>query len=251
MKTLGAPLTIEKMHAGSFWKLFAAVNCFDGPRSDALATQAAPGRCFELLHDFSKEASSTNKFSRIEVRLLEDGYRCWIDLSEILSRAVSCGPWKSKFVPIDQIEKRIPNVLAWIEEVATRQNQYLWGGTIGPDFDCSGLVQAAFASQGIWLPRDAYQQERFCKHLEISLANYQILLPGDLMFFGSFRKCTHVAIYLGEGFYCHSSGIQNGRNGIGCDGIDPFDQNPIANFYRSQFRSAGRVQNSYDGTSLL
>jgi len=251
MKTIGVPITIEKMHAGSFWKLVAAVNCFDGPISAELATQAVAGRSLQLIHDFPKDASRNNQLCRIEVRLLEDGYRCWIDLSEILSRSVSCGSWKPQLFPTDQIEKRIPNVLTWIEKAAGRNNQYLWGGTIGPDFDCSGLVQAAFASQGIWLPRDAYQQERFCKNLEISLTNYQMLLPGDLIFFGLHKKCTHVAIYLGDGVYCHSSGIQNGRNGIGCDGIEPFDENPVANYYRSQFLSAGRVLHSYDGTSFL
>ena len=138
-----------------------------------------------------------------------------------------------------------------MEKAGAIPNKYLWGGTVGPNFDCSGLVQSAFASQGIWLPRDAYQQERFCKNLEIPLPNYQILRPGDLLFFGSQEKCTHVAIYLGDGIYCHSSGIENGRNGIGCDGIGSFDQNPVANFYRSQFRRAGRVLNSYEGTSLL
>ena len=45
--------------------------------------------------------------------------------------------------------------------------------------------------------------------------------------------------------YCHSSGVENGRNGIGCDYLENFDDNPVAKYYRSQFRSAGRVLNSY------
>ena len=71
------------------------------------------------------------------------------------------------------------------------------------------------------------------------------MLPGDLLFFGLYKKCTHVAIYMGGGMYCHSSGVENGRNGIGCDYLENFDDNPVAKYYRSQFRSAGRVLNSY------
>ena len=251
MKTLGVPLKIENMHAETFWKLSVSVNCFAGPISSELATQAGAGRRFQLLQEFPKDSSLLKKICRVQVRLLEDGYQCWLNLSDILSRAFSCGAWKAELVSSDQIEKRIPNVLSWLKQAAGQKNKYLWGGTIGPDFDCSGLVQAAFSSEGIWLPRDASQQERFCRNLETSLSDYQTLMRGDLLFFGSPNKCTHVAIYLGHGFYCHSSGIQNGRNGIGCDGIELVDNNPVANYYRSQFRSAGRVLHSYGGTTLL
>ena len=244
-------MTIKNMHAGSLWKLSSAANGFAGPFKDELATQAAAGRSFELLDDVSKDAPLTKHFCRVKVRLLEDDYQCWFDLNELINRASSRGAWNADLVSTEQVSKRIPNVLIWLDKVAGRKNQYLWGGSIGPDFDCSGLVQAAFASEGIWLPRDAYQQERFCKDLETSLSNFQMLLPGDLLFFGSLTKCTHVALYIGGGMYCHSSGVLNGRNGIGFDRLKPFDGNPVANYYRSQFRGAGRVLHSYEGTSLL
>ena len=56
-------------------------------------------------------------------------------------------------------------------------------------------MQRAFASEGIWIPRDAYQQERFCQKVAIS-ADQQQLLPADLVFFGRPQRCTHVGLYL-------------------------------------------------------
>ena len=64
-----------------------------------------------------------------------------------------------------------------------RSNYYLWGGTVRPNYDCSGLMQAAFASVGIWLPRDAYQQEGFTQAITIGE-----LATGDLVFFGTSKK---------------------------------------------------------------
>ena len=133
------------------------------------------------------------------VRLLEDGYPCWLDLDAVVGSARACDAWRPRLLDATTIAARIPAVLDWVEAAAHSRNTYLWGGTIGPDLDCSGLVQTAFASQGIWLPRDAYQQERFCTPVAIHPGNHQLLKPGDLLFFGTPRRCTHVAIHQGAG----------------------------------------------------
>ena len=158
--------------------------------------------------------------------------------------------WEPFLFSEDQIQHRIPSILFWVEQAAIRKNQYLWGGTLGPDFDCSGLVQSAFASQEVWLPRDAYQQEIFCERLPITLNAHNKLQPGDLLFFGSNEKCNHVAIYIGKDLYWHSSGISYGRNGIGADSLSFPEESSVSSFYYSQFRSAGRVACCYDGKSL-
>ncbi len=238
------------MLPGSCWTLSAAVNGYAGSSNDELITQAAAGRSFQLIKDLSKDHGGDNQFPRFEVRLLEDGYKCWFEFSAIFGLAFSRPPWEPKLFTKNQIQDRIPSVLIWLEQATSQRNQYLWGGTIGPDFDCSGLVQAAFASQEVWLPRDAYQQERFCESLVISPTNYQMLLPGDLLFFGTSQKCTHVAIYKGAGMYCHSSGITDGRNGIGCDSLEPEDTNTVAFHYRSRLRGAGRVVRCHNGITL-
>ncbi len=250
MTTLGAPITIGSMQSGTCWQLIGSTNGYGDAKSDELVTQVANGRSFQLITTFSHGSLQSTHLTRIEVRLLEDGYKCWIDLSEIIDRAFSRGPWNPNLLNRELIQERIPQVLKWIEQASNQKNQYLWGGTVGPNFDCSGLVQSAFASQGIWLPRDAYQQERFCANLQISNLNIQNLLPGDLLFFGTRQKCTHVALYKGQGMYWHSSGKNNGRNGIGCDGLPMIHKNPVACYYRSQLRGAGRVLHCHDGETL-
>ncbi len=72
---------------------------------------------------------------------------------------------------------------------------YVWGGeTPGVGFDCSGLVQAAYARAGITLPRVAQDQYDAGPHLPAGSP----LLPGDLVFFGSAPTgVTHVGMVVG------------------------------------------------------
>jgi peptidoglycan DL-endopeptidase CwlO len=67
---------------------------------------------------------------------------------------------------------------------------YVWGAT-GPDsYDCSGLVQAAWASAGVSIPRDTYSQVAGLPAIPLSS-----LQPGDLVFFDG---DGHVAMYVGN-----------------------------------------------------
>jgi cell wall-associated NlpC family hydrolase len=100
------------------------------------------------------------------------------------------------------------------------------------------------------LPRDAYQQERFCQPVALAPGCYGLLRPGDLIFFGRPQRCSHVGLYLGGGRYLHSSGQQHGRDGIGIDGLDPQLQDPVSVHYRDELRGAGRVVRCHDGSTL-
>ena len=69
---------------------------------------------------------------------------------------------------------------------------YVWGAT-GPDsYDCSGLVQAAWASAGVSIPRTTYDQWAALPH--ISMSSLQV---GDLIYFNGE---SHTAIYVGNGY---------------------------------------------------
>ena len=245
--TLEVLLTKASFVLGSLWKLRINIDGFKSENSDELVTQASIGRSFQLIDCFKSKFKNKEIIDRVKVRLLEDDYVCWFRFSELINQASKIESWKSEFLTEEKISSSIPGILSWTKAAKRMSNKYLWGGTIGPNFDCSGLIQTAFASSGIWIPRDAYQQEKFCKNIALDLNGLgEELKPGDLLFFGSTEKCTHVGLHIDNGFYIHSSGVTDGHNGIEID--DLFQTNPgkISSFYRSKFRSAGRVISCYE-----
>ncbi len=244
MARLGTPAAPELLRAGSTWRLTVAVNGYARSRGAGLATQARAGRCLEVL-----EPAPAGR-GRLRARLLEDGYPCWLEPAELLGQAEVTRPRRPDRVDASAIAAQLPAVLAFAAAAAARPNRYLWGGTVGPDYDCSGFVQSAYASAGIWIPRDAYQQERFCQPVAVRPGVFALLRPGDLIFFGTPRRCTHVGLYLGEGRYLHSSGRDHGRDGLGIDQLAPHATHPVGRHYREELRGAGRVMRSHDGTTL-
>ncbi|MFD8389715.1 NlpC/P60 family protein [Streptomyces sp. NPDC059680] len=74
---------------------------------------------------------------------------------------------------------------------------YVWGAAGPNSFDCSGLVQAAYRSAGISLPRTTYAQINAGRRVSRSE-----LQPGDLVFF--YSGISHVGIYVGNGQIIHA-----------------------------------------------
>jgi cell wall-associated NlpC family hydrolase len=72
---------------------------------------------------------------------------------------------------------------------------YVWGGeSPGVGFDCSGLVQAAYAVAGRALPRVAQDQYDTTPKLTLGA----LLVPGDLVFFGDGpSSIDHVGLFVG------------------------------------------------------
>lgn len=207
------------------------LNIYDSPECNRLATQAKLGRLMRI--------ESRTGDTAVAVCLREDDYPGWVKLEEMCYLEEAKTPYCPIAVSRAEIQAKLPLIIAFTQKAMQHLNYYLWGGTIGPNYDCSGLMQAAFAAYGVWLPRDAYQQEAFTQKIAI-----EALQPGDLVFFGSPEKATHVGLYLGNGSYIHSSGEKMGRNGIGIDVLSE-DGDAVSQHYYRQLRCAGRVVESY------
>jgi cell wall-associated NlpC family hydrolase len=84
---------------------------------------------------------------------------------------------------------------------------YQWGGTGNPGYDCSGLVQAAWRSAGISLPRTTYEMVDDTSNMYRVPAILSDLEPGDLIFYNG---AEHVALYIGNGLVIHAphTGVQ-------------------------------------------
>ena len=98
---------------------------------------------------------------------------------------------------------------------------YQWGATGPGSFDCSGLVQAAWASAGVSIPRTTYEQWAALPHVSTSA-----LEPGDLLYMDGIG---HVAIYVGGGQIIDAP--QTGRD---------VEKVPLAGWYASSLVGAAR-----------
>jgi cell wall-associated NlpC family hydrolase len=242
----GTPAAPEWLIPGTNWQLTGSVDLYSQARGEGLASQAWTGRYLQIL----TSPAATGTGMRLRVRLLDDGYPGWLEPDALLGRAVACSPPQPQLLQRCSIVQRMEQVLSFAQAAQRVANTYLWGGSLGPNYDCSGLMQRAYASAGIWIPRDAYLQERFCQPVAVQPGQVQLLEPGDLIFFGTPQRCSHVGLHLGGGRYLHSSGVAHGRNGIGFDDLAPQNPDPVARHYRLELRGAGRVMHSHNGSPL-
>ncbi|WP_329370359.1 NlpC/P60 family protein [Streptomyces sp. NBC_00669] len=74
---------------------------------------------------------------------------------------------------------------------------YVWGATGPNSFDCSGLMQYAYAQAGVALPRTSQEQMNAGRHVSLDQAR-----PGDLVIYRS--DASHVAMYVGGGQVIHA-----------------------------------------------
>lgn len=115
---------------------------------------------------------------------------------------------------------RIAQVIAF--EKSKLGMPYQYGGEGNPSYDCSGLVQAAYASAGIYVPRTTYDYEDQNFGTVIP-ADLSLMEPGDLIFYANYE---HVATYVGNGLI-----IQSPRPGEHID-YSPWNEEPISSVRR-------------------
>ncbi len=98
----------------------------------------------------------------------------------------------------------ISSVLSFLQSQLGKA--YVMGATGPSAYDCSGLVQAAFRTIGVDLPR--VSEDQSTSGTQVSLSNLQ---PGDILYWGSAGSAYHVAVYVGGGNFI---GAQNPSTGV-------------------------------------
>jgi cell wall-associated NlpC family hydrolase len=90
---------------------------------------------------------------------------------------------------------------------------YVWGGdSITSGIDCSGFVKKLYGDIGINLPRTAAEQAK----VGTPITRLEDLKAGDRLYFWEKKRATigHTGLYLGNGYFVHSS---RGHNGVNTD----------------------------------
>jgi len=110
---------------------------------------------------------------------------------------------------------------------------YRWGGTSTDGFDCSGLIQYAYAQHGIALPRRSVEQAEAGAELSREIAS---LAPGDILTFSSEPggAVQHVGLYVGDGRFIHSA-----RGGVQISELSAAD--PVGKWWFDRWQGARRI----------
>ena len=109
---------------------------------------------------------------------------------------------------------------------------YSWGGTDANGFDCSGLIQFAYGSQGIIVPRVSGDQMRTGVAVTRTVDS---LRPGDVLGFSvEGNGVTHVGLYIGDGSFIHSA-----SGGVKISSLTATD--PDSDWWRRHWLMARRI----------
>ena len=114
---------------------------------------------------------------------------------------------------------------------------YRWGGTSAKSgFDCSGLVYYVFKEQNIAVPR--VPKDMF---VAMTRVPDEDLAPGDVVFFNTFAKLSHVGIYIGDRQFIHAP--HRGKT-VAIESLD-------TGYYAKRYVGARRVETARAGASSV
>lgn len=115
-----------------------------------------------------------------------------------------CAGHPPRPVPVDVSQMNVTGARRDVVSTALAQvgNPYEYGGETPDGFDCSGLVQYAYAHAGVRLPRTTADQWHAGRHVSLHDAR-----PGDLLFYRVSHNWSglHVGIYVGDGHMVQAS----------------------------------------------
>lgn len=128
----------------------------------------------------------------------------------VIATASGCGHDPVRRVPshdgasrtqssVPKTNRRSPGEQAAVVAVRQIGVPYRYGGSTTQGFDCSGLVQYAYAYAGKRIPRTTAEQWR-----QLTPISSNKLRVGDLLFFRIDGKISHVGMYLGDREFVHA-----------------------------------------------
>lgn len=102
-----------------------------------------------------------------------------------------------------EVAAALDAVVATAGEAIGTRYQLGGEGEAGDGFDCSGLIQYAYAEHGIEIPRRSVDQARAGREIG---RDRDDLRPGDILTFAtSGTRVSHVGMYIGNGRFIHSA----------------------------------------------
>jgi cell wall-associated NlpC family hydrolase len=109
---------------------------------------------------------------------------------------------------------------------------YRWGGEGTNGYDCSGLIQFAYAEHGLTIPRVSREQAASGTSVDRSISK---LAPGDILGFSvEGDQVTHVGLYIGEGQFIHSA-----SSGVKVSSLAAKDQDSL--WWQHRWSAARRI----------
>ncbi len=130
--------------------------------------------------------------------------------------------------PLPAVSGRASAAVAYVESKVNKAG-YVYGATGQTNFDCSGLIYAAWASAGVHIPRTSEEQAAAATSIPESA-----LEPGDYIFFyGSSSGPSHVGMYVGNGMFIDA---RNENVGVVWGSLDPsskyYSYMPVSSYGR-------------------
>ena len=129
----------------------------------------------------------------------------------VAPRLATAATFRGRAVVRDDADAMVHEVIRIAEGEIGRRYQLGGRGEAGDGFDCSGLIQYAYARLGITLPRRSLDQAT--QGIRIEKRESQLRAGDILTFSSSGGRVTHVGLYMGDGRFIHSAsrGVQVSR----------------------------------------
>lgn len=168
---------------------------YDAPKKQLLYVTPYSDRYLQVL--MSKNVTGYIRFDKVRIGQEADPYRVKESKTATTSRS-SSGAGRASAA-----EKGLNYI----------GTPYVWGGNdIKNGIDCSAFVKQLYGDVGFNLPRTAAEQAQVGQ----PITRLEQLQKGDRLYFWEKKrgKIGHTGIYLGNGYFVHSS---RGHNGVNTD----------------------------------